>query len=276
MLCAQDGIQKPSSDDERDRILFSSDTERAGPLLKKLVRNTVIDQKEIWTSPFHMKKADAKWWLLFTGATAALIATDKRSSRALPNTNDQSVISRYFSQPGAVYTLYPIAGGFYLGGVLSGSNRAREAGALGAEALTDSLIVVSILKEVSQRERPEEGHGNGRFFAGGTSFPSGHAMMSWSLASVVAHEWHDKPLVPIVSYGLATIVTASRFSGRKHFASDLIAGGAMGWFIGHYVYSTHDYHMVHRHSALLRPSILPMMEPDSRTYGVSLHWKVGD
>lgn len=264
-------------EDSRDRILFSSDTERLWPLTKKLMRNTVMDQRDIWTSPLRINRSNAGWWVLFGAGTAAFIATDRHTSRWLPNTNDQSAISRDISQPGAAYTLYPIAAGFYIVGALADSPKSREVGALGFEALTDSLIVVSILKEVARRERPEEGRGNGRFFVGGTSFPSGHAIMSWSLASVVAHEYHGTVAVPIVAYGLASLVSVSRFSGRKHFASDILAGGAMGWFIGRYVYRTHVDHTIHRKpiAVLTRPDITPMMEPGSRTYGVSLSWKIG-
>ena len=43
----------------------------------------------------------------------------------------------------------------------------------------------------------------------------------------------------IAVYGLATLVSASRFSGQKHFASDIVAGGVMGWFIGRHVFETH-------------------------------------
>jgi membrane-associated phospholipid phosphatase len=45
---------------------------------------------------------------------------------------------------------------------------------------------------VASRERPDEGTGNGRFrqhFGLNTSFPGGHAMFTWSMASVIAHEY---------------------------------------------------------------------------------------
>jgi membrane-associated phospholipid phosphatase len=31
-------------------------------------------------------------------------------------------------------------------------------------------------------------------------------------------------------------VCASRFAARKHFASDVVIGAAIGWFIGDFVY----------------------------------------
>jgi hypothetical protein len=30
------------------------------------------DQKAAWTSPFHTSKSEAKWWIIFGGATGAL------------------------------------------------------------------------------------------------------------------------------------------------------------------------------------------------------------
>jgi len=56
---------------------------------------------------------------------------------------------------------------------------------------------------------------------------------------VIAHRWRHKKAVVIAAYGLATLVSASRFSGQKHFASDIVAGGVMGWFIGRHVFEAH-------------------------------------
>jgi membrane-associated phospholipid phosphatase len=61
-------------------------------------------------------------------------------------------------------------------------------------------------------------------------------METWALASIIAHEYSSSRVVPIAAYGLATAVSASRFAAQKHFASDVVVGAAMGWFIGDYVY----------------------------------------
>src|SRR5712671_986610 len=55
------GQEQPSSrpEDARDRVYYPGDTERAGPLLRKMAGNLLLDQKEIWTSPFHMRRGDA-------------------------------------------------------------------------------------------------------------------------------------------------------------------------------------------------------------------------
>ena len=140
---------------------------------------------------------------------------------------------------GAAYSLIPIAGWLYLSGVLVKDAHLRTAGLLGGEALADALIVSEAFKFVTGRQRPLEGDGAGHFFHGGGSFPSGHAIESFALASVTSHRYRNKKTVVIIAYGLATLVSVSRFSGQKHFLSDIVAGSAMGWFIGRHVYETH-------------------------------------
>ena len=73
----------------------------------------------------------------------------------------------------------------------------------------------------------------------------------------------------ITAYSLAGIVSLSRIAAQKHFASDIAAGGAMGWFIGRYVYDTHMSHLAHVHSAF-QPMIVPQFEPVQRRYGLEL------
>ena len=256
-------------EDARDRIFYPGDTERVKPLGQKMVANILLDQKEIWTSPFHMHKKDAKWWIGFGAVTAALVATDHRTSNVFENSKGQVSWANNISRIGASYTLIPVVAGFYGYGVLRDDAKSREVGVLGAEALLDSLIVVEVLKPIAGRNRPNSQNEKGHFFEGGVGFPSGHAIESWSLASVIAHEYGHTKLVPIVVYGLAGLVSAARFTAQQHFASDIVAGGAMGWFLGRYVYQTHMDHALHHH-AWMRPRIVPQVQPSERLYGVAL------
>jgi len=175
------------SEDARDRVLYSTETEHFKPLITKEARNVWMDQKDIWTSPLRIRTFnDALPWILVGAGTAGLIASDHWSARQLPNTVDQVAISHDVSQVGAGYTVVPIAAGFYIGGAFAHNEKARETGLLGAEAIIDATIVSEVLKLATQRQRPLDGNGNGDFFQGGSSFPSGHAAVSWALASVVA------------------------------------------------------------------------------------------
>jgi len=272
-LCALPArSQQP--EDARDRVLYSTETEHFKPLTEKLVKNVLMDQKDIWTSPFHIRTAeDAIPWILVGAGTAGLIASDHWTSRQLPNTVDQISISQDISKLGAGYTVVPIAAGFYIGGAFAHNEKARETGILGGEAIIDAAIVGEVVKLATQRQRPLDGNGNGSFFQGGSSFPSGHSAVSWALASVVAHEY-NKGWYPYAAYGLASLVSLSRLSGQQHFPSDVLAGGAMGWFVGRYVFKTHLDHSIHTRPASklsqLRPQVMPQFDSDMR--GVVLSW----
>jgi membrane-associated phospholipid phosphatase len=125
-----------------------------------------------------------------------------------------------------------------------------------------------VLKEVFRRNRPDENR-PGDFWGGGTSFPSGHAIQVWSIASLVSHEYKHQPIVAVVAYSLAASVSASRIAAQKHFASDIFVGGTMGWFIGRYVYDTHMSHLAHKRSSLV-PLVVPQFQVATRSYGVML------
>lgn len=256
-------------EDSRDRIYYPGDTERVKPLARKLLSNILLDQKEIWTSPFHIDRSNAGWWIGFGAVTATLIATDRSTSTIFENSQGQVRVGNRLSNIGAAYTLIPLVAGFYGYGALRDEPKAREVGVLGAEALLDSLIVVEVLKPIAGRNRPDSLHEKRQFFDGGDSFPSGHAMESFAFASLLSHEYANTKWVPFVAYGLASVVSTARFAAQKHFASDIVAGGAMGWFIGRYVYKTHMDHALHEH-AWSRPAITPIVQPGSGTYGIAL------
>lgn len=254
--------------DRRDRIFYPGDTERLKPLGRKLFLNILLDQEEIFTSPFRINRQNAKWWILSAATTAALIAADHHITNSFENSQGQIRWGGRISNIGASYTVVPLLAGYYAFGVWTDHAKAREIGVLGTEALVDGLIVAGVLKEATRRNRPDEGD-PGRFWGGGTSFPSGHAIQMWSVASLVAHEYKHKPIVQVVAYSLAGIVSVSRIAAQKHFSSDIMVGGTMGWFIGRYVYETHMSHLAHKHASLM-PMIMPLAEPSRRSYGVTL------
>lgn len=199
------------------------------------------DQKAIWTSPIHTVKADVKYWVIFGAATAALVATDRWTVKQLPNSSSQVSVSTWGSRVGSAYSLIPITAGFYFIGSGTHQERFRETGLIGFETLIDASLVVEALKLVSDRARPLESNGKGHFEDSpngrwSSGFPSGHAINVWALASVVAHQYPHPRIVPILAYGLASTVVVARVGARQHFPGDVVAGSAMGWFIGDYVY----------------------------------------
>ncbi len=251
-------------------------------LESQFFKNILRDQKAIWTSPFHLQAHDACWLVPLGVGTAAFIATDRSTGDAMAKAQGQLNASRTISYAGSAYAVGGVAATFYLVGRATHNERARETGLLGAEALIDSGIVVTVIKEITQRKRPTAGQDRGDFFAGGNSFPSGHSIAAWSLATVIANEYHDRPLVQITAYGIAGAVSVARFTSLNHYLSDVLVGSAMGYGIGRYVYRTH-----HRKSSVSGggddeeeslersrawPLIAPRYDRHAREYGVALAW----
>ena len=252
-------------------------------LEKKFFVNILRDQRAIWTSPFSAHKSDAKWLAPLGLSAAILFATDRRTSGKLVENGDNQTrlrVSKDISRLGAFYTTGGVAAAFYFVGRATHNARARETGLLSAEALIDSAIVVNALKTASQRQRPPVDHSSGEFFDGGSSFPSGHAINAWSLATVIASEYgHHRPLVRFGLYGLATAVSLSRFTGRNHFLSDVLVGSAIGYGIGRYVYRQHHDRSIDGDDATRTPGrskLFPLIAPSynrgGHAYGVALAW----
>jgi len=237
---------------EKDKSIQQSNEpnlpDSLGPANHAFVKTFLKDEVHIWTSPFrassYSSRAFPKYVVPFTLITGALIATDHRTSELLPNTRDQDIWSRRVSQVGASYTLAGLAATMYLVGKGTGNSKARETGFLGAEAIAHSQIVTFVLKTATQRERPldfQTNHSGGIAFGkGGNSFPSGHSSSSFALATVFAYEYgREHRWVPYASYGLASVVAASRLSAQQHWVSDIFVGSTLGFLIGRYVYKAH-------------------------------------
>ena len=165
--------------------------ERSGLLhpFRRMPRFVLHDQAAIWTSPVHTARSDIKWWAIFGGATAAFVATDKWTVRQLPNSHSQVVVSTWGSRFSSAYTLIQVSAGFYLIGSARHDERFRETGLIAFEALLDANIVGESIKLISNRARPTESDGKGHFLDSpsrwNSSFPSGHAINTWALASVI-------------------------------------------------------------------------------------------
>jgi len=252
-------------------------------LEKEFFKNILRDQKAIWTSPAHIHGNDAPWLVMLGMTTGGFLATDRATGDDMATHTGQLDASRIISYAGSIYGVSAEAAGFYLIGRATHNQRARETGILSAEAIVDSGIVVTALKEITQRARPLSGKDRSKFFVGGSSFPSGHSIEAWSVATVVAQEYHGNLAVQIASYGLASAVSVSRFTGLHHYLSDVLVGSAMGYGIGRYVYHAHhrdnakspggDDEEEESFSRSKRlPGIAPMYNRRLHDYGVALAW----
>jgi membrane-associated phospholipid phosphatase len=207
--------------------------------LKSLPRNLFVDQKNFWTSPFHMNTEELQWTIPLAFAGAALVASDTAIEKHVPTTNPTTVSHAVTASNAGLAAMASVGGGMFLWGHLTHDEQERETGLLSGEAAIDAFLDTEVFAYAFGRDRPFTGNGRGQFFQGGDSFPSQHAAISWAIASVIAHEYPG-PMTELLAYGAATGVSAARFVGQKHWASDLAVGSVLGWYIGRQVFRSHS------------------------------------
>jgi membrane-associated phospholipid phosphatase len=152
--------------------------------------------------------------------------------------------------PGATFASYAV----YAAGVSTANEQTLDAGFHILESVFVASNVTDVLKRAVGRARPSVSSDPLRFDVGndeGTtasaSFPSGHATVAFALAAASAAELshHGVPgarfIIPVL-YGTATGVGTARVYGRAHWASDVVAGAAVGMFSARAVVRTAHAH----------------------------------
>jgi membrane-associated phospholipid phosphatase len=134
---------------------------------------------------------------------------------------------------------------FYALALVRKDNYGQHTALLTAEAVADAEILTTVMKSIDRRLRPSdirngnysdtwfEGHGT--LISGRGSFPSGHTIAAFSVATIFADRYRGHRWAPWVAYGLAGLVGFSRLPLQAHFPSDVFAGAALGYAISHYV-----------------------------------------
>jgi membrane-associated phospholipid phosphatase len=227
-------ILKPTKPRDQDATgLLVPGTDPDNHLMIPFIDHLVQDQRSFWLAPAHFHRQDLKWIVPFAGVTAGFVQGDSWISKQIPlgEVNRSKSFSNY-----ATYSLIGAGAGSFLLGHIKNDDQMSEAGLLSGEAAINATAISYLLKGATQRQRPYSG--SGQFFQSGDSFPSEHAAIAWSIASVMAHEYPGT-LTKFLAYGLAAGVSATRVTGQQHFPSDVIIGSALGWYFGRQVYRAH-------------------------------------
>ncbi len=209
--------------------------EQAG-IFKRTGHRVLHDQKELYLAPF--RPSNFKWDAIVLGGTALFLATDKHIENNLPGGHYQVYQD---ASNIAIGGLAASLAGVWLYGIKTDHHHARETGELELDALVDTFLIYTPMQLIAGRWRPGEGTGGGDFLkhhALNTSFPGGHAMFTWTMATVLSHEYSQK-WVQAAAYGSAFTVTLSRFLARDHWSSDMWVGTALGIGIGAHVFHAH-------------------------------------
>ena len=236
--CGQDTTSKEEPT-QADSIAGGAEGHSSSNLdnVKQWIGRLAGDEGDLWASPTRIRSSDKNWLLILGGAATGLLAAD----HTIMQHNTLSVLDRRrsadFSNLG-VAALVSVGGVLYLWGKKTGDDHERETGILSAESALNALSSSLVLEAILGRQKPGINGGQGRFLRGGTSFPSDHSAVAWSIASTIAHEYPG-PLTKLFAYGLAGAVSVSRVTGNTHFPSDVLVGGAIGWLAARRMYGKH-------------------------------------
>jgi membrane-associated phospholipid phosphatase len=213
---------------------------------RKMPARFLHDQKGMWLFP--TKVAKDKNWLataIVVGGTAVFIKEDPPLERKVRQTDLFSEYNKVLksSVSGGLIAIIPV--GFYAVSLVRHDSYGQGTALLAGEAVANDAILMVVMKAITRRARPSEfppnGQYNDTFFAThnsflgkGSSFPSGHAMMAFSVADVFAQRYRRHKWVPYVAYTLATAISFSRVTTGAHFPSDVFFGAAAGFAISHF------------------------------------------
>ena len=191
----------------------------------------------LFGSPFHAHKRDLAWIVPFGLLAGATIASDHHNFSAHVHSTPSTIQTSDALANVSLASLVAIPSAMAGFGYLHYAPGIEEGAALGLEAGADGFIASEVLKLVLRRERPGPGGAGGAFFQStwDGSFPSGHAMVSWSIASAIAHRYPGW-LTQLAVYSLASAASVPRITAEKHFPSDVLVGGVLGWLVGREVF----------------------------------------
>jgi membrane-associated phospholipid phosphatase len=219
-------------------ILFaeiSSDDE--DKLNTEFLLNFGDDFVDVLASPKNWKGEDFLRLSAVLGAGLLLYSVDQDTQQWAQDHRSSSSEDSFktIGQLGNGFVLIGLITALYVSGEVSDNNSLRKTALLSLESWLTSGIIVRGLKSVVGRARPWTGESSHSFHPFSTrsrfaSFPSGHASSAFAVATVIADQ-SKKVYIDILAYSLATMAAFSRIHLDKHWASDILVGSAIGYFV---------------------------------------------
>jgi membrane-associated phospholipid phosphatase len=208
--------------------------------------------------PFQYAAREPKKFLLGTAGLFAMVFADHMTTPFLapPSTLEKHGLvetAEDLSGLASRETIIALTAGFGVLGIVADAPRERETSVMLVEAVFTSEIWADIIKTATRRERPREMDGHMSDWAGPSvlfdsedpdadgfkSFPSGHATGMWAVATILAYQYPEHKIVPVLGYGTALVMSYSRMAVQAHWLSDVVVGGLIGYGCARQVLSAH-------------------------------------
>jgi len=213
---------------------------------KLLLPNLISDQQRIWTFPARLGRGHD--WIptaAVLGTTAGMLALDPTEAAYFHRTPTFHGFNNIFTGNATTIGTIAVPASLYVIGLVRKDAKMQGTALLAGEAVANAEILTTILKDATNRVRPAGIPAGGNFsdswfensssrLRGRGSFPSGHTIAAFSVATIIARRYGNHRWVPYAAYGMAALVGFSRLSLSAHFLSDVFMGGALGYSISRF------------------------------------------
>ena len=217
---------------------------------KLLSANLIADQKQIWSFPARLMQGQ-NWTptAAVLGATAGLVLLDPSEAGYFRRTPTFHGFNNIFTGNATAIGIGAVPASLYAIGLIRRDSKMQHTALLAGEAMADAEILTTVLKDATKRVKPAGFPASGNlsdswfdmrrspsysYLKGAGSFPSGHTIAAFSVATIIARRYRNHRWVPYAAYGLASVVGFSRLSLSVHFLSDVFMGGALGYSISRF------------------------------------------
>lgn len=205
----------------------------------------ITDLGHTTVAPLKWKRK--QWMTLGAVGTATIIIMTNDLWIQQTITNNTSSLSHWSAknifEPAANYQfLLGTSTGLYALGLITSNNKHKRAGLMVIKSYLVAGALGQLLKQLGSRWRPYQFNGgdpNPYQWEGVSmsynSFPSGHTTAAFAIATTIATIYKDTPIIPVIAYGTATMAGLSRIHDNQHWASDVLAGAALGWSVARFL-----------------------------------------
>ncbi|UJH68717.1 phosphatase PAP2 family protein [Allomuricauda sp. SCSIO 65647] len=192
-----------------------------------------------YSRPFHWKGNDWANFGYLSGGTLLLAAIDDEFDTWADGFRDDvpGFITEYGHKYGNPNNNYMLTGGVYLVGLFTKNEKLRRTGVLLISSATAGGLLQQVSKRIIGRARPRSGDSSSTFdplhldrIFNYDSFPSGHAMLAFSNAYVIAKQFKN-PWIKAGLYTIGSIPGFVRVIDRFHWISDVAFSTVLSIFI---------------------------------------------
>lgn len=190
-----------------------------------------------YSRPLHWQGDDYLRLGATVGTTLGIYAFDDELRTYFVNQKDDvsNALLEYGWYAGSPQNNYGAQGAVYLTGLFTRNEKLRRTGVLLLSSATATGFLQQLTKSLTGRARPQTNLGKNHFkpfggSAGYRSFPSGHAVLTFTNAHVIAKQfnswWVKAPI-----YAIGVVPGLSRIYQEQHWASDVFLSWVMSYFV---------------------------------------------